>query len=352
MDTGPTDDPHRQPKDRDRGPLVDRIRKAADEGRIGTADRDIRIGNVQSAQSVAELDLIARDLDLLEQTLAPGSAPFVPPVSFPPAPAQPTTSPAPGASPTVAVGGANAGAVPQAWTVGTTDTMVATAKAGATRVAFVLVAVVALVVVAAGALAYFAVNGSPESSPSAVPSLFSPEPVSPTGTAEDPGGEPSAEDPGDPGEPATPYALTGPGIRSFLAAYRQKFSTTKVVELTLYDDYAIVQVPVAGKNRHAGWLYRPGNGWSDFGGVTANFPGSAVVDTTNLDVPALLRNIGKARRTLNVEDINMTYVILNYRPQFDEAPNANVYVTNQFHESGYLATTLDGRVERAYPFAG
>ena len=44
---------------------ADRIRKLADQGRIGTADRDIRLGNVESAQSRAELELINRDLDQL-----------------------------------------------------------------------------------------------------------------------------------------------------------------------------------------------------------------------------------------------------------------------------------------------
>ena len=81
-------------------------------------------------------------------------------------------------------------------------------------------------------------------------------------------------------------------------------------------------------------------------------PGSAAVDTNKLDVPALMRNIATARRTLNVEDYSLTYVNIDDRPDFDDGPIVNIYVSNEFHESGYLATTLDGQVERAYPYSG
>ena len=90
--------------------------------------------------------------------------------------------------------------------------------------------------------------------------------------------------------------------------------------------------------------------WTDFGGVSANFPGSTAVDTRRLDVPALMHNIARARRTLRVGQVNQTYVNIDYRPQVDHAPNVNVYVSNKFHESGYLATGLDGTVERSYPY--
>ena len=98
--------------------------------------------------------------------------------------------------------------------------------------------------------------------------------------------------------PAGPsYALTAAGIRGFLATYQKKFHTTRVVDLTFYGDYVIVDVPVPGKARQEGWLFRDGT-WTGFGGVRATFPGSGIVDTSRLDVPALMRNIARARRTL------------------------------------------------------
>ena len=80
------DDLQRQPADKDREQLESRIKRVHDEGRIGTADRDIRLGNVRSAQSMAELDLMIRELDQLEATLAP-------------APVAPTTQPGAEATP-------------------------------------------------------------------------------------------------------------------------------------------------------------------------------------------------------------------------------------------------------------
>lgn len=336
------EDPHRAPKDRDRSALIARIEKAADQGRIGTADRDIRVGNVRSAQSMAELELIGRDLDLLEQTLAPGTAPSV---AFP----EPSMNVGAADVPAPAPGVSTAG-----WEASTGAAVVEGAKSGARGVAIAVVLLLVLGVVGAAVFAVVAFRGGDESSGE----LFDPlpsvsvDPADPSDPA-DPGDpeDPADPEPADPGEPSEPYALRGPAVRAFLAAYRAKFGTTRAIAMTLYDEYAIVRVPVPGKNRNTGWLYRPGQGWRDFGGVSANFPGSAAVDTSKLDVPALMRNIETARRTLNVEEYSLTYVNMDYRPDFDDVPNVNIYVSNEFHESGYLATTLDGRVERAYPYS-
>ena len=121
--------------------------------------------------------------------------------------------------------------------------------------------------------------------------------------------------------------------------------------MTLDDDYAIVNVPVPGKARQSGWLFRDDSGWTSFGGVLATFLGSAAVDTNRLDIPALVRNIARARRTLNVESPTKAYVIIRFIPRIDAAPSVDIHVINRFQESGYLATTIDGTVERAYAYA-
>ena len=43
-------------------------------------------------------------------------------------------------------------------------------------------------------------------------------------------------------------------------------------------------------------------------------------------------------------------MIIRFIPQIEQAPSVDVHVTNKFQESGYLATTLAGKVERAYPY--
>ncbi len=69
------DDLQRPPSDGDRERVATRVRRVYDEGRIGAADRDIRLANVRSAQSMAELDLMTRELDQLETALGASAGP-------------------------------------------------------------------------------------------------------------------------------------------------------------------------------------------------------------------------------------------------------------------------------------
>jgi hypothetical protein len=313
------DDPQRKPAGRDRDVLVARIHRAAEQGRIGTADRDIRLGNVAGAQSMAELDLISRELDQLEASL----------------PAQSATAPAwtgPG-SPELADE--------------LTDKAVTAARVTARSIGVSVAVIVALALVGVGAAALIGLRSS--SHDSSTGTLVDPVPITPSDdVTADPADDPSPTT----SAAGTPYSLTGRGIRAFLALYREKFATSEVIDLTMYGDYVVVDVPVRGKARHAGWLYRSGQGFTTFGGVTANFPGARPVDTQRLSVPALVRNLARARSTLGVEDPTTVYAIVRHYASVDEAPNVYIHVANDFQESGYLATTLDGTVERAYPSGG
>jgi hypothetical protein len=312
------DDPHRRPGDQDRANLVARIKRAADEGRIAAADRDIRLANVAGAQSMTELDLMSRDLDQLESALPAG------------APPEPAWT-GPGTAPVADV---------------ITEKAVDAAKSTARSIGMVTLLLIGVLALGAIGLAVFrAVDGSGKSSD---PGLQDPVPISEAPTAQDPDSpDPTVASPGAPG-PA--YSLTASGIRRFLQAYRERFKTSEIIDLTMYGDYVVVDVPVAGKARHDGWLYRNDSGWTSFGGVTANFPGARAVDTNKLAIPALIRNIARAQRTLNVEEASMTYVIVRQYTPGDEVPSVDIHVANDFNESGYLATTLDGKVERSYAF--
>ncbi len=283
--------------------MAARVGKAYAEGRIGAADRDIRLGNVRSAQSMAELDLMTRELDQLEAALSP----LAPQDTVPGKAAAPYST----FNPKSRAG------------------MGATVSGRRTAVIVAIVVVLALVA-ATGAAIIGLVAGSGGSSSSSTKA-------------------PGAADPDKPAQgPA--YELSATGITSWLAAYEAKFGTSEVVELTFYEDYVIVNVPVPGKARQSGWLYRNDIGWRDFGGVRASFPGAQVVDTRELDIPALMRNVARARRTLNVEEPAQAYVIVRFIQRVDEIPSVDIHLSNKFQESGYLATTLAGKVERAFPY--
>lgn len=305
------DDQHRQPRDGDRRPVRERIERAVDAGRISAADGAIRLTNVNAAQSMTELGLVVRDLDQLEAAIQPAGS----------------------------LGVSSAGSAATA------------AGAGVRRALPLLVGGVAVAAIAAAVIGLVAFSSSDGSGPgtSVTDVLQDPVPIGPD--VEEEPGEPAGSEEAEPTAAPRSYRLDAAGIRTFLADYRKEFSTTKVVDLTMYDEYVIVRVPVAGKQRNTGWRYAGGR-FDDFGPPMANFPGSAIVDTARLDLAKLLRNIATARRTLGVEEISLTYVSINYRPATDDEPNVNIYVSNAFSESGYLATTLGGRIERAFPYGG
>lgn len=308
------DDAQRQPKDSDRAGLVARIKRAGDEGRISLADRDIRLGNAQSATSMAELDLMTRELDQLDAAL--------PPRSQGPAGAledRPWSTFEPGAPSSEDDAG-----------VDVSD--VATAAVPARVVGIIVSVIVAIAIVAAGVVWVGYSSGHTDT----------PDGPDPRGqTGQEPGGA-------DPGLGGTKYALTIGGISGFLKTYRKRFGMSRAVELTLYDDYAIVGVPITGKARQEGWVLRDGK-WTTFGGVRAVFPGAQPVNTNRIDVPALVRNIGRAKASLNVEKPK-AYVVVRFIRPSDTVPRVDVHVSNEFGESGYLATTMQGEVVRSYAY--
>jgi hypothetical protein len=316
------DDVHRKPKDDERDAVVARIKRASREGRISDPDRDIRLGNVGTAQSVWELDLIARELDQLE-AVAP---PVVSPVAAPTPQDTPATAPGPAYPPVPGTASRPPDRPP--------------GKRSGSPAGLVAIVVTVLTLIAVGAVVVVAIRTIQGLTQDAVNEA--------TDRAADPGAEPADSDPGsDP--TAAKYGLTKSGINGFLKLYRERFGTNRVVDLTMYEDYAIVNVPKP-KSRQESWVYRPASGFSSFGGVRATFPGARPVSTNRLAVPALVRNISRARARLNVEDPTQTYVILRFIPRSERVPSVNIYVGNEFNESGYMATTMAGKVKSTYPF--
>ena len=149
------------------------------------------------------------------------------------------------------------------------------------------------------------------------------------------------------------YSLSVKGVTGFLDGYSRRFRTTRAVDMVLYPEYAVADVPVAGgRGRQQSWLYRNDSGWTTASGVRAVLPSAVPVDTKRLDVPALMRNVALARKALKVEKPTQTYVILRFLRRVDDQPTASIYVSNAFGESGYLTTTLQGKVMRSYPYGG
>ncbi|MFC8711419.1 serine/threonine-protein kinase [Streptomyces sp. NPDC057197] len=145
--------------------------------------------------------------------------------------------------------------------------------------------------------------------------------------------------------------LTPAGIRSAVRALKTATGTDRMSSFVVYSDHASASVMVAGsKTRYDNWTYRPGEGARKgiiSGTVT---PLESPFDIDDLDwdaVPALLK---QADKVLNVKEVSSRYVDVRApNPTWDTPLGMAVYLSNKYHESGYLEATARGRVTRTMP---
>lgn len=336
-------DPQSRPRDGDRKRAVEEIDSAYAEGRITAADRSLRVANVEGASTLGELDMVVRDLKLDPGEVAPRMVPPPPaqPAPPPPPPAQPaqsTLSPQPTLS-NLPPPPADPG---RGFRVTSEDAAaVGTSVAKGFRIGCLLIVGI-IVLISAGASFFIAsidIGGSSGSnSASEDPFPFPENTLFPT----------DATNPASPAAPVDKLALTVSGLRWFVGRYEAEFGTTRTLGVTIWADRASVDRSVQGGRRLERWSYDDGE-FQKFGAVTTNARGTKVVDLRRLGLKALVANIARAKRTLNVEKPETIYVIIE-DSSLGDGPEAHIYVSNKFNESGYLATTFGGRVVRSYPF--
>lgn len=148
---------------------------------------------------------------------------------------------------------------------------------------------------------------------------------------------------------SAPFRMEAAQVRAFLRAYEEQFGTLEVHEAGFYPARVGVQVPVRGSRpRFERWSYD--GGWRQDTEASAVPRPGPVLDLGELGVRRLFANIASARKTLQVERGELSHVLVHTRT--DGQPTVTVYVANSFGESGYLSTTMSGRVIRAYPYDG
>lgn len=180
------------------------------------------------------------------------------------------------------------------------------------------------------ALLMFAVSGDPESVTSQGTEVV-PVPVEETAVV--------SED--------VSFRMTAPQVRAFVRAYEEEFGTLEAFEVGFYPERVGVQVPVRGSRPRM-------ERWSWDGAWRQDTTASAVrgpnrrVDLGAVDVGRLFDNIAAARRTLDVEKGRFTHAILIRWG--DEPTELNIYVGNEFNESGYLSSTPAGEITRRHPY--
>ena len=141
--------------------------------------------------------------------------------------------------------------------------------------------------------------------------------------------------------------MTAPQVRAFVRAYEEEFGTLEAYEVTFFPERVGVQVPVRGSRpRMERWTWT--GEWRQDTTASAVRGPYERVDLGAVDVGRLFDNIAAARRTLDVEKGRFTHAILI---RFGDGPTElNIYVGNEFTESGYLSSTPAGEITRRHPY--
>ncbi|MFF8551893.1 protein kinase [Streptomyces sp. NPDC015501] len=167
-----------------------------------------------------------------------------------------------------------------------------------------------------------------------------------TGNADDTG---VAGDPGGEDVPETADLLTPRGARAAIKALEPLMGGTKVTDFTLYEHHASAQAPLKSNAAlYDRFSYRDGRAKNDDMGGTL-MSGSTTIDLDSVDwdaLPALLRT---AEKTLNVDEPESRYVIVDPSSPFHgDRPVLRVHVSDS-HGGAFLTAGLDGRVIEKSP---
>ncbi|MGW6283786.1 protein kinase domain-containing protein [Streptomyces sp. NPDC055107] len=144
--------------------------------------------------------------------------------------------------------------------------------------------------------------------------------------------------------PETVDLLTPDGARTAIKALKPLMGGTKVTDFTLYDVHAYAEAPLKSNSAlYDRFSYRDGRAKNDDMGGTL-MSGSRTIDLDSIDwdvLPALLKT---AEETLNVDEPESRYVIVDPASPFhDDRPVLRVHVSDS-HGGAFLTAGLDGRV--------
>ena len=140
--------------------------------------------------------------------------------------------------------------------------------------------------------------------------------------------------------------LSEKGFTGLVDQLEAKFGSSIVDDAVVYPEYASFTVPLKSNNRHTQrWSYRKGfTGTPSQGNRRADDP---LIDLGRVDVKALMKAIRQSKTNLGVQDVSSTYLIFDER---NDQPAMSVYVSNDYHDTGYISLALDGTALYTYKF--
>ncbi len=310
-----------QVRDGDREAAIRAVEDALAAGKIVQVDRDMRVQQLQHAQTSDEVRMVTHDL---QYRAADHPAP------------EPVIEPAPTATPTYDL------AEPQppyaqppygAPAPTATFTSAGSSSGGLRMVKIVVPLMLAVFVMATAGVAISAFTGASDTFDDIVPDF--------EGVEDFEGFDDFEIDGPGPG-PRPPDVLSVSGYDDLVAAVRQETGSTEVFEVVVYPEYAVIEVPVDGRSGRERSLF-----WN--GELRENGPkGTTDADRFDLDDidPAVMDRLAKRARTLVDGTIASNYVIIHAPGPTDEGAWFFAYANNEFSEGGYLAADRQGTIVR------
>lgn len=145
-----------------------------------------------------------------------------------------------------------------------------------------------------------------------------------------------------------PTALHTPaGLRTLIDGVRTELGTTLVADLTVYPDYASIDVPVPGAPARAQSYYYKG-GFDGPRSAGHRDPDDPLVDLAPIDVDKILGLLAGAGQTLNVENPTVRYLLVR---DTGTGPEVAIHVSNNdTGRSGHLEAKPDGTVIGVHPY--
>lgn len=143
-----------------------------------------------------------------------------------------------------------------------------------------------------------------------------------------------------------PKMQTAAGVEEMVADLQDELGTTQVVEVSLYDSYAIVTVAVAGSSSRI-INYRYAGDFKDVSYKSTRTDDSTqLIDLADVDAAAVLDRIAGAPAEVGLPGGSVLGVDIRLAAAPDGAPYgpyAFIYVDSEFGETGRLQLDLAGR---------
>ncbi len=296
--------PDQRADNSDRNDAIKLVDAALKSGRIVQADHDMRVDQLQGAQTMQEVDMMVRDLRAPGPTSPPTVAPVPPTATGQAGPGQPW--------PLVNYGPASHEAADIAAAVGKGGKAI-----GGIIAAIVLVAVI--VPIAGAAIAFFAARDS-------FPDFGD---IGPT--------DDTTYLPGQaPGEGGV-NVHTVEGFNDMVDALRDESGQTFSYSTVIYPRYAVLEVPTGTNNRYQNYY------WNGEELELQDFKSTSTDDQFDLaliDPDQIIEMLNTVRDRL--DNPESWYVVIgDYAAQETQI---SAYATNDFGESSYIVETLDGTV--------